>query len=355
MKVKICPLCDSEMKKSHYCDACNSWIWRPEILDIHYNAQQRGLGEEDCAYGTEHDTKDHGANRYGKFSDVFKKNVKSSHEPKSKSSHEEIYGTSAQNNARKHEQRKASGTDAEENKRKAGGCLGKIVLAIIVLNAILGVIGSSVGNWIDDLLDGDLTDRVEDIIDNLGSGDDDLSQEVGDDDYIELSDEDVSNYPDGCDGYGHFEFTDEEAHQLITAWAGTEYGREPNTSSPSEDNYIYRYDESEMVYLQKVVYYSLDENGDDYVMVYSDSVTGKLHSITASMADEEKAKSFYLAMVPALDTAGERSSKEWEMEWKSGFEQFSAGGGSMNVDNLSIYGSRDSDGEVWLMIDPTDF
>ncbi|MFR6156087.1 MAG: hypothetical protein ACLUI7_02215 [Coprococcus sp.] len=30
MKVKICPLCDSETKKAHYCDTCHSFIWRPE-------------------------------------------------------------------------------------------------------------------------------------------------------------------------------------------------------------------------------------------------------------------------------------------------------------------------------------
>lgn len=72
MKVKICPLCDSEMKKAHYCDTCHSFIWRPEILDVHYNAQQRGMGEEDCAYGVSHDQKDHRNDIYGRFSDALK-------------------------------------------------------------------------------------------------------------------------------------------------------------------------------------------------------------------------------------------------------------------------------------------
>ena len=61
------PLCDSEMKKAHYCDTCHSFIWRPEILDVHYNAQQRGMGEEDCAYGVSHDQKDHRNDIYGSF------------------------------------------------------------------------------------------------------------------------------------------------------------------------------------------------------------------------------------------------------------------------------------------------
>ena len=76
MKVKICPLCDSEMKKAHYCDTCHSFIWRPEILDVHYNAQQRGMGEEDCAYGVSHDQKDHRNDIYGSFSDALKKEDK---------------------------------------------------------------------------------------------------------------------------------------------------------------------------------------------------------------------------------------------------------------------------------------
>ena len=54
MIVKICPLCDSEMKKAHYCDVCRSFVWKPEVMDIHYNALSRGLGEEDCSYSDEH-------------------------------------------------------------------------------------------------------------------------------------------------------------------------------------------------------------------------------------------------------------------------------------------------------------
>lgn len=93
MKVRICPLCDSEMKKAHYCDTCHSFVWRPEILDVHYNAQQRGMGEEDCAYGAEHDKKDHYGKHNGRFSDVLKKAGKTSKKP---SSPEEVYGQNTQ-------------------------------------------------------------------------------------------------------------------------------------------------------------------------------------------------------------------------------------------------------------------
>ena len=142
MKVKICPLCDSEMKKAHYCDTCHSFIWRPEILDVHYNAQQRGMGEEDCAYGVSHDQKDHRNDIYGRFSDALKKEDKKQKNRKKATSHEEVYGSSIQKKAGRSYRTDRSGTDMEAKRRKAGGCLGKVVLAIIILNALLGAVGS---------------------------------------------------------------------------------------------------------------------------------------------------------------------------------------------------------------------
>lgn len=58
--VKICPYCDSEMTKPHYCEQCRSFVWKPNVLDIHYNADTRGKGEIDCGYGEVHDRVDHG-------------------------------------------------------------------------------------------------------------------------------------------------------------------------------------------------------------------------------------------------------------------------------------------------------
>lgn len=61
MIVRMCPLCDSEMKKPHYCDACHSFIWKPDMIDIHLNTATRGKGEIDCSYGEVHDETDHRA------------------------------------------------------------------------------------------------------------------------------------------------------------------------------------------------------------------------------------------------------------------------------------------------------
>ena len=264
MKVKICPLCDSEMKKAHYCDTCHSFIWRPEILDVHYNAQQRGMGEEDCAYGMSHDQKDHNNDIYGRFSDVLKKEEKKQKNRKRATSHEEVYGSSTQKKVGRSYRTDRSGTGMEAKRRKAGGCLGKIVLAIIILNALLGAAGSRLIHY---FTNGDFQYVIEDLMDELG-GDDvdgiidpDTSSEEH---YRELSDQEVSAYPDGCNGYAHFDVTDEDMGALIEAWTRTEYGRDiSGDDSSSEDNYIYTYDGETTSYLQKTTYYNVDGEYND--------------------------------------------------------------------------------------------
>lgn len=256
MKVKICPLCDSEMKKAHYCDTCHSFIWRPEILDVHYNAQQRGMGEEDCAYGVIHDQKDHRNDIYGRFSDALKKEDKKQKNRKKATSHEEVYGSSIQKKAGRSYRTDRSGTDMEAKRRKAGGCLGKVVLAIIILNALLGAAGSHLIHY---FTNGDFQYVIEDLMDELGV--DDADEIIGSDTsseeyYRELSEQEVSAYPDGCNGYGHFDVTDEDMGALIEAWTRTEYGRDiSGDDSSSEDNYIYTYDGETTSYLQKTTYY----------------------------------------------------------------------------------------------------
>ena len=73
--------------------------------------------------------------------------------------------------------------------------------------------------------------------------------------------------------------TDEDMGALIEAWTRTEYGRDiSGDDSSSEDNYIYTYDGGTTSYLQKTTYYNVDGEYNDYVIIYSDSATGKIHS-----------------------------------------------------------------------------
>lgn len=50
MKVRLCPYCDSEMKKAHWCDVCHSFVWNAEKMDIHLNTQTPGAKEAQGFY-----------------------------------------------------------------------------------------------------------------------------------------------------------------------------------------------------------------------------------------------------------------------------------------------------------------
>ena len=57
MKVRICPLCDQPMNKAHHCDTCDSFVWKPLYLDIHYNTDQ--MQGPDCSYHQQEHTCDY--------------------------------------------------------------------------------------------------------------------------------------------------------------------------------------------------------------------------------------------------------------------------------------------------------
>ena len=176
MKVKICPLCDSEMKKAHYCDTCHSFIWRPEILDVHYNAQQRGMGEEDCAYGVSHDQKDHRNDMLWKVFGCAEERRREEKNRKKATSHEEVYGSSLRKRPADLIEPTGQARTWKLNGARPEAVLGKVVLAIIILNALLGAVG---GRLIHYFTNGDFQYVIEDLMDELGV--DDADEIIGSD------------------------------------------------------------------------------------------------------------------------------------------------------------------------------
>ena len=149
MIVKICPLCDSEMKKAHYCDVCNSFVWKPTILDVHYNTDSRGRGEIDCSYGEVHDQVDHHQShieRQHKENEAYWRE----HQRQQKEFEERRHGTRRANAARKNS---AAGDHAEvfgsqtQKKKKTGtgcgGCVTWIIIAFVLIRLIAGMSGLS--------------------------------------------------------------------------------------------------------------------------------------------------------------------------------------------------------------------
>ena len=374
MKVRICPLCDSEMKKAHYCDTCKSFVWHPEILDVHYNAQQRGLGEEDCAYGAEHDRKDHKEDIYGKFSETLKKKVEKTrrNNQKHSSSHEEVYGDTGQKMTQRPYSRGAERAGAEGSKRKAGGCLGKIVLAIIILNAVIGSIGGNLWNY---FTGDDFRYQIQNVLDDLGIAEDiqiwnnasesvepareiDYDGEDGDE-WIQPEDENL-----GYADISHFDITKDEMEDLLSAWVNTEYGQDLQKTEDNveqEGTYVDE-DGNEYSVPEIGTYYAMGED-QDYLALYSDGDTSQVKVVTAMFEDEERAKSFGMMAASVLDPESGYDPSDWETELDeliSQVKEENAGQSdygyvSRDIDDMIVVASKFSTGEICLTFETMDF
>lgn len=366
MKVRICPLCDSEMKKAHYCDTCHSFVWRPDILDVHYNAQQRGLGEEDCSYGEIHDQRDHDRQQRGRFSDVLKKSGKKS---ENSSSHEEVYGTDTQKMTANQRENKTSDTD--RNKRKAGGCLAKIILAVIILNAVLGSVGSNLFNFFT----GDnFRYYIEKVLDELGIEDDIPVWKSGSETVDEIDGDDENEYKNTAfeqekeyldsDDISHFEITKDELEEFLSAWVNTEYGRAiQKTADDIDQETIYEdEDGNEYTVPELASYYSMGTD-QDYLIVYTDSQTGEVCAVMASFREEEHADKFFAAAASMLDPDSDYDQADWEkvlddlnnQVMENYDEQSGYGNGRVDSANMTVSVSEFSDGEICLTFEAVDF
>lgn len=371
MKVRICPLCDSEMKKAHYCDVCHSFIWRPDILDVHYNAQQRGLGEEDCAYGAEHDKKDHKEKNYGNFSEVLRKTGRNQ---KTSTSHEEVYGESIQKAARKQRKSGISGADGEKSRRKAGGCLGKIILAIIILNAVIGSIGSNIFNY---FTGDDFRYQIENIMDELGmDAEIPILKNADESASFERVDEEVLTdeaEPVDSDDYelSYFSLTTDAWEEKLSAWTNTEYGQ-PIQKDIEDMEHEYTYldaNGNEITVPAAINYYSLGTD-QDYIIVYSGRENDIIFAVDASFrregntgSYEERARSYFVMAAMTLNPNIGYDSTDWENELDDLYdqaadnfdEQQGEGFGSTAIDNMVMSASKYADGEIWLTFDAIDF
>ena len=141
MRVMICPMCDSEMSKMHYCDTCHSFILKPEIMDVHYNAGSRGRGEEDCAYGEEHDRTDHGNSPWdtdGQTRTFWEEHRRQQEhfEKKTKGAKKKAAPTAADDHA------EVFGSGQAKKPKSRIGCLSGCFTIIFILFFLGGIIGS---------------------------------------------------------------------------------------------------------------------------------------------------------------------------------------------------------------------
>lgn len=151
MIVRICPMCDCEMKKSHYCDTCHTWIWKPQILDVHFNSSTRGKGEVDCSYGDEHDAFHHAMPDRDRF---FQERFGQGYDERSDGeTSRKVRASSTRQAQREHAARQREKAvqqrqlQSERQKEKGGNARGRtsvgaIVSVIVIIYVIIGILFS---------------------------------------------------------------------------------------------------------------------------------------------------------------------------------------------------------------------
>lgn len=239
MIVRLCPFCDSEMKKAHYCDACGSFVWKAQKMDIHYNTETRGLGEIDCSYGEVHDARDHQI-------------------PKDKSGR--------------------------------GKLVVRIILLIIIMNLVITAIITIAGVGAFRKIPSGFSELEELLDDEEEAPSEGLE-------YIKIEDDELASYPEGCTNSDHFEVSIDDIRPEFEQWVND--FASSNDSDPddiyiweSADNYRYQFQGEWYVSLDAYCGYALENEDDSIFTAGYDSATGKLHFIGADNLVLEDVREF---------------------------------------------------------------
>ena len=294
MKVRICPLCDQPMKKAHRCDNCNSFIWKPEYLDIHYNTDT--VKGEDCSY----DSKPHDYDRHEDGSVTM---MPSDDKP-----------VRRRRNAGRTKPDTYSPTDQpnrERSERRASG-KGKAAVILTLVFAVISLIGEIFSN---------LEDRIS--FDFFGTGSEEIVSETGytydeDDGYsvsgdgerIEYTDEEVMSGGRECTGMQHMEATIDE---FISAAESelSELGVDISYYSDASNNYSYDYGSDSYTYFVQERMYDMDTEIGYYYVISWDTFSKRLHEVSYNVHSSENAEEFYVSTMQALTGSGEKFRSEF--------------------------------------------
>lgn len=288
MKTRICPLCDQPMKKAHRCDSCNSFIWKPMYIDIHYNTN--GAMEQDCSYDTiEHDYS------YHDDGSVTMMPEEDRHLPKR---HPKIEKRETP------EFRGAYGSDKTEWRRPAGkGRLIAVITVAFTLFSLLPGLITGIGSLIDEFDIGVKTPETREADDALFSDDNDTDNGYAE--MTEFTDEEVIARGEECTGESHLDVVWENFRPLMEQ--GLEgFGADITDYSDDSQNYAYFYgsDDSRTYYIQSRMYHLKGDIGS-YFNVSWDTVSGRLHEVSYDVSAGETAEDFFVAAMTSLTGDGE--------------------------------------------------
>lgn len=288
MRIRKCPLCDQPMKKQHRCDSCNSFIWKPEYIDVHFNTEV--TGGANCSYDSEAHER------------VYNDDGSVTSMPSKKRS---SYGGEGDREPEAYDTYKKHHEDIGSVKKKNGaGRLIVIVVAVIVLmtvlpEIILGIFRIFESEPSPEPFYGYLTteDETED--------DDDW---VFSDSYgkrTEYSDEEVIAGGRECTGMTHIDM-DKEHFVSAAESLLAEMGVDVSDHSEESSNFSYDYGNNNIhSYYSSVRMYYLEKPAGSYYNIDWDTATGNLHTVSFDVMDREGAEKLYIMSMQAITGNGE--------------------------------------------------
>lgn len=293
MLIRMCPLCDHEMKKRHHCDTCGSFIWKPEMVDVHLNEETRGLGEENCAYPTGGGHMHQGTGNRQNLSQKGKtSNVSfAAYRPQTAYTHQ---GNSFKNARSNDNWRKNTFHTGQRDNSKNKKVLTWSLIIVIVVSVIsvLAPIAESL----------DLVDKVVDFFED---GDFELFKDEYEDNPQErsLTHEEVMAEGLPCNGYTHLLVDGCLVFQQMFDFSLSRDYILTEGHEISERNTVYPWDDME------TSYFEIQENywDDDYkinITARYDSYNNELHSLFMIFDGRETAAEHMKYALQILDDAG---------------------------------------------------
>lgn len=297
MKTRICPLCDQPMKKAHHCDSCNSFIWKPMYLDIHYSTGNQY--EADCSYDAiPHDYEYH---ENGSVTMMPSENDEKRRKKKFRGVDEIEFPT--RTSSRDYEK------SASAPPKKRGGCLKKIALIIFILSllsTVVELIFSMVADVGSDLLVPEPQPEIS------------IEEEWNIEDWvdpgtkeIEFTVDEVMAMGEECTAYSHMDvvWTD-----VVLAMEGMMDGvdsSQPIEYSESTYNWAYDYGKEVDTYFTSSRVYDL-ESDTGYYEIGWDTYSGRVHYVNFDVNGRDTAEYYYIQTMYTLSYENEHMIEEFQ-------------------------------------------
>lgn len=321
MKTRICPLCDQPMKKPHHCDNCNSFIWKPNYIDIHYSSDV--MSGDDCSYDAmphKYDYHDDGTvTMTPEQREDYGKPVK----PERNFQLDEGY-TPAGNY-------KPDETFEPKKVRKPRS--GKMITIIVVVLILLTILPEIIMGIVSVVRSESMNDENPGIIFD-GDDEDDLDFDYdSSSNEKEFTDEEVIAQGEECNGSYHMDITAEEFFKVMEP-ALDKLDVDTADYNESSNNHAYIYGSTTSTYYDTDRMYHLDDSVGYYYDVVWDTVSGRLHDVGFNVTSRDGTEAFFEATMEALTGDGESFMDEFKKNRETAEEETYV---FYNTDEYEVY------------------